>query len=68
MRLIIQYVFSKTKMLVGHINMWSEEILADESDLKDLRLILKDLEMPFGFMSGFQMEHKVKANADEKLK
>lgn len=52
-RLIIQYIFSRTKMLTGHVNMWSEQIAADEQELKDLKAILKDLESPFGFIKGF---------------
>ena len=43
-------VFSKTKMLTGYINMWTEQIALDESELKQLRSIMKHLESPFGFI------------------
>ena len=53
MRLVLQYVFSKTKMLTGYINMYSEQIETDETELKDLKLVLKHMESPFGFIKGF---------------
>jgi hypothetical protein len=40
-------------MLTGYINMWSEQIEADEQELKDLKAVLKHLESPFGFIQGF---------------
>lgn len=52
-RCILQYVFSKTKMLTGYINVWSEQIENEEAELKDMRQILKHLESPFGFIKGF---------------
>lgn len=53
LRLIIQYVFSKTKMLTGYINMWSEQIGLDEQELRELKAVLKHMESPFGFIQGF---------------
>lgn len=66
LRLIIQYVFSKTKMLTGYINMWQEQIALEEQELKDLRAVLKHMESPFGFIKGFQLEQNVKKNIEEK--
>ena len=52
-RVVIQYVFSKTKMLTGYINMWSEQIENEEGEIKELKAILKHMESPFGFIQGF---------------
>jgi hypothetical protein len=54
-RVVIQYVFSKTKMLTGYINMWSEQIENEEGEIKELKAILKHMESPFGFIEGFTM-------------
>ena len=51
--MVIQYVFSKTKMLTGYINMWSEQIENEETEIKEMRTILKHMESPFGFIQGF---------------
>jgi len=67
-RLVIQYVFSKTKMLTGYINMWSEQIENEEAEMKDLKQVLKHMESPFGFIQGFQMQQRVKSRAEERLK
>jgi Ca2+-dependent lipid-binding protein len=37
LRLVVQYVFSKTKMLTGYINMWTEQIENEEAEVKELR-------------------------------
>jgi hypothetical protein len=40
-------------MLTGYINMWSEQIENEDYELKELRVVLKHLESPFGFIKGF---------------
>lgn len=52
-RLTIQYVFSKTKMLTGYINLWSEQIENEEMEIKELKQVLKHMESPFGYIKGF---------------
>lgn len=64
--MVIQYVFSKTKMLTGYINVWSEQIENEEIELRDLKTVLKHLESPFGFIKGFQMEQEAKSRADQR--
>lgn len=40
-------------MLTGYINVWTEQIENEETELKDMKAILKHLESPFGFIKGF---------------
>ena len=40
-RLVLHYVFSKTKMLAGYINVWSEQTDNEEQELKELKEVLK---------------------------
>lgn len=65
-RLTIQYVFSKTKMLTGYINMWSEQIDNEEMEIKELKQVLKHMESPFGYIKGFQMGNDAQSRAEDK--
>jgi hypothetical protein len=38
--------------------MWTEQIQAEEQELRDLKIALYQMESPFGFIKGFQMEQK----------
>lgn len=38
--------------------MWTEQIENEETELKEMRQVLKHLEAPFGFIKGFQMEKR----------
>lgn len=67
-RLNLQYIFSKTKMLTGYINMWTEQIENEEAEIKDLKQVLKHMESPFGFIQGFQMQAKAKSRAEDRMK
>ena len=40
-------------MLTGYINLFSEQIKQIEEELKELKVALKHLESPFGFIKGF---------------
>lgn len=40
----------------------------EEAELKDLRVVLKHMESPFGFIKGFTLEQNVKKNQEEKEK
>lgn len=65
-RLVLHYIFSKTKMLTGYINMWTQQIESEEAELKDLKQVLKHMESPFGFIQGFTMEQKAYKNQEER--
>ena len=52
-RLVIQYIYSKTRVLTGYINMWTEQIENEEIELKELKVVLRHMESPFGFIKGF---------------
>lgn len=56
LRLVVQYVYSKTRVLTGYINLWTEQIENEEMELRELRAALIHIESPFGFIKGFQME------------
>ncbi len=49
-RLIIQYVHSKTKMLTGYINIWQQQIDDETTEKAELDEVLKQMESPFGFI------------------
>jgi C2 domain len=59
LRLVIQYVYSKTRVLTGYINLWTEQLENEELELRDLSEVLLHMESPFGFIKGFQLEQKV---------
>ena len=43
-------------MVTGYINMYEEQVQLDFLDLKELKEVLKQMESPFGFIQGFQLE------------
>ena len=59
-------MFSKTKMLTGYINMWSEQIDNEEMEIKELKQVLKHMESPFGYIKGFQMGNEAQSRAEDK--
>ena len=68
MRMVVQYVFSKTKMLTGYVNLWQEQLENEEAELKDLKQVLKHMESPFGYIKGFQLQQEAKSRAEEREK
>ena len=46
-------------MLQGYLNTWMDKITEEEDELRYLSNALTQLELPFGFMKGFQMEQKI---------
>lgn len=47
-------------MVTGYIHMYDSQIKMNQLELKDLKNLLKNLESPFDFIQGFQMEQEVK--------
>jgi hypothetical protein len=47
---VIQYVYSKTRVLTGYIGMWTEQIEGEEAEVRDLKALLQQMEAPFGFI------------------
>jgi len=64
LRLVIQYVYSKTRVLTGYIGMWTEQIEAEEAEVRDLKAVLLQMEAPFGFIQGFTSEVARRAQDD----
>ena len=58
-RLGIQFVYSKTRILQGYANTWTEKVQEEEYQLQMLQGMLNALESPFGFIKGFNMDKKV---------
>lgn len=65
-RLIIQFVYSKVTMVTGYVQLYDQQLQMDIAELKDLRMVLKHMESPFGFIKGFQLERKAKDVAEVK--
>jgi Ca2+-dependent lipid-binding protein len=65
-RLVLQFIHSKSKMLTGYINIWSEQLENEEMELKELKVVVKQMESPFGFIEGFTMEQKAKSRAEDR--
>lgn len=53
---MVQFVYSKSRVLTNFITIWTEKIEAEEAEIRDFQVALKHMESPFGFIQGFSVE------------
>jgi hypothetical protein len=54
-------------MVTGYINMYEQQVELDMQELRELKEVLREMESPFGFIQGFQMDVQVHQKAEKRV-